>query len=281
MDHDQSGHNNNPHPTHPQNKRTKTSLLPPHTPPTPTNTQPDSASNPSEPRHLISTYILKTTTAQVVHTKACILRFTGNLTDMELRDFIETHINTDNPPRLNLESHEQMYTLRITHLSTEIPSVTLLTQLQEFCTRPQAINFDPPLYDHQGDPVRFITMTREDWQHTNDITNALGDRMEADMLEVEKSIFIGNEAMETFQELCQIIPRGNATFGPWYELTVTTLEADQHTIDPWVQNLAVTTPNPWWFRKSLPGIKADIYQLPLSDESCEELIEITNCLRML
>ena len=119
---------------------------------------------------------------------------------------------------------------------------------------------------------------------TPNSATTLGDQLKADMAAGEHGLFIGTEAMETYQELCKKIPRGTAKSsrdGPWYELSMMTLETDRQILTPWFQHLVNTTNDAWWSRKPLPGIQQDIKQLPLNVESMAELLAITNCLRMM
>ena len=133
--------------------------------------------------------------------------------------------------------------------------------------------------------IGFISLTPEHCQHTEEVATALGDQLKADMAAGEHGLFIGTEAMETYQELCKKVPRGTAKSspdGPWYKHSMKTIETDCFQIlTPWFQHLVNTTNDAWWSRKPLPGIQQDIKQLPLNVESMAELLAITNCLRMM
>ena len=126
--------------------------------------------------------------------------------------------------------------------------------------------------------IGFISLTPKS-------ATALSDQLKADMAAGEHGLFIGTEAMETYQELCKKVPRGTAKSspdGPWYKHSMKTIETDCFQIlTPWFQHLVNTTNDAWWSRKPLPGIQQDITQLPLNVESREELLAITNCLRMM
>jgi len=114
----------------------------------------------------------------------------GPLPDNQLRAFVSQHIETaDVPHELLTQEDVDMYTMNFAfeHQPSGLclpddnfMGPHLLRQLMDFCSRPWATSFEEPIVDGTGARVRFLSLDHMDWQHTLEVTLALGHRIRED-----------------------------------------------------------------------------------------------------
>ena len=128
-------------------------------------------------RYLVTVYSLNPARRPDAHTVVCIMLYKGLLRDDGLRAFIEQHINTAIVPVLTLGPDESMQTMNFVIRTPAQPLPALCEQLRDYCSRPQATRFQEPLLDGAGYTIGFLSLEPDQWEHTRDVTDMLGEAM--------------------------------------------------------------------------------------------------------
>ena len=140
------------------------------------NTSP-STTDRTGTRYIVSVYSLSPAHRPDAHTVVCIMLHKGLLRDDDMRAFIAQHIATGTVPQLTLGDDELMHTMNFVVPTSQIRLPALCEQLRDYCNRPAATRFQPPLLDGAGYTIGFLSLELVQWQHTRDVAAKLGETL--------------------------------------------------------------------------------------------------------